>query len=131
MFSKKSPVEYNNVNTIIGEDCSFEGRLSSKGSIRVDGTINGEINVESNLYVGEKGKVLGNVHGSSIFIAGEVHGNVYVVDQLRISSSGKLYGDVDVKTFILDEDAMFEGSCRMHKHKEAADKLDRTSQETA
>lgn len=116
MFNnKKNPVEYSNVNTIIGEDCSFEGLFISKGSIRVDGTIKGEIKLEGNLYVGEKGKVLGNIKGENIFIAGEVQGNIYADEQLRIASTGKLYGDVNIKTFILDEDAMFEGNCKMHK----------------
>lgn len=133
MFSKKGPVEYNNVNTIIGEDCSFEGRLNSRGSIRVDGIIKGEICVENNLYVGDKGKVQGDIKGNSVFIAGEVYGNVYVVEQLRISSSGKLYGDVNVKTFILDEDAMFEGNCKMHKQQETVveKKISYSSQESA
>jgi len=117
MFNnKKSPVEYNNVNTIIGEDCSFEGLFIGKGSIRVDGTIKGEIKLAGNLFVGEKGKVLGNVKGENIFVAGEVQGDIYAEEQLRISATGKLYGDVNIKTFILDEEATFEGNCKMHKH---------------
>lgn len=115
MFNKKNPVEYNNVNTIIGEDCSFEGIFVAKGSIRVDGTIKGEIKIDGNLYVGEKGQVVGDIKGSNVLIAGDVHGNVHADEQLRIASTGKLKGDVNIKTFILDEDAMFEGNCKMHK----------------
>lgn len=123
MFNKKNPVEYNNVNTIIGEDCCFEGLFNSSGSIRIDGTVKGEIKVSGNLYVGENGKVLGNIKGLNIFIAGEVQGNVFSDDQLRISTTGRLYGDVNIKTFILDENATFEGNCKMHKQVATEEKL--------
>ncbi len=126
MFNKKNPVEYNNVNTIIGEDCCFEGLFNSNGSIRIDGTVKGEIKVGGNLYVGEKGKVLGNIKGQNIFIAGEVQGNVFSDEQLRISTSGRLYGDVNIKTFILDEDATFEGNCKMHKQTSPEERLTTT-----
>ncbi|KAB3530350.1 polymer-forming cytoskeletal protein [Alkaliphilus pronyensis] len=113
MFSKKDDVQYTKFNTLLGADCSFEGRINTQGTIRIDGELKGEINVEGNLYIGESGRVIGNVNGSNVFVAGEVQGNIYATGQLRIAAKGKLFGDVHIKSFVLDENAIFEGTCKM------------------
>ncbi|SCY04633.1 bactofilin family protein [Alkaliphilus peptidifermentans] len=113
MFSKKEDVQYTKFTTLIGADCVFEGRLNTKGTIRIEGELKGDINLEGNLYIGETGRLIGNVNGSNVFVAGEVHGNVYATGQLRVAAKGKLYGDVNVKSFVLDENAIFDGNCKM------------------
>ncbi|KAB3529032.1 bactofilin family protein [Alkaliphilus serpentinus] len=116
MLGKKQEVQYTKFNTLIGAECSFEGRLNIKGTIRVEGEFKGEINIDGNLYIGESGRIIGNINSTNVFVAGTVEGNVNASGQLRIASKGKLFGDVDISNFILDEDAIFEGSCKMKRN---------------
>lgn len=115
MLGKKQDIQYTKFNTLIGAECSFEGRLSLNGTIRIDGEFKGELNIDGNLFIGESGRIIGNINSTNVFIAGMVEGNIVAAGQLRIASSGKLFGDVNISNFILDEDAIFEGSCKMQR----------------
>jgi len=115
MFNKKEDIQYSKATTIIGEGCQLEGQLRATGTIRIDGEFKGEIFIEGNLYIGEKGKISGNIKTSNLLVSGEIKGNVEAQEQLRISPGGSLLGDVLAKTFILDENAYFEGNCKMSK----------------
>ncbi len=115
MFNKKEEVQYNRVSTLIDKDCQIEGLLKAQGTVRIDGSFKGDVIVEGNLYIGETGKILGNIQANNLMVAGEIQGNVSASDQLRIATSGCLYGDVRVKIFILDENSVFEGNCKMQR----------------
>lgn len=115
MFNKKEEVQYNRVSTLIDKDCQIEGLLKAQGTVRIDGSFKGDVIVEGNLFIGETGKILGNIQANNLMVAGEIQGNVTTSDQLRIATGGCLYGDVRVKTFILDENSVFEGNCKMQR----------------
>ncbi|MBM7614849.1 bactofilin family protein [Alkaliphilus hydrothermalis] len=115
MFNKKEDIQYSRATTIIGENCKFEGQLRATGTIRIDGEFNGEMFIEGNLYIGEKGNISGNIKTSNLLVSGKIKGNVEAKEQLRISPGGSLLGDVRANTFILDENAYFEGNCKMSK----------------
>ena len=40
---------------------------------------------------------------------------------VRITSNGKVKGDITVKTLVIDEDAFFEGNCKMLNATEASE----------
>lgn len=116
MFNKKQSVEtisQNNFNTLIGKNTIFQGELQAEGTIRIDGEIRGEVSVKGDAYIGETGMILGNIHAVNVVTSGKIEGNVYTSEQLRITTTGKIIGDVKVKSFIVDEDAFFEGKCTM------------------
>lgn len=116
MFNKKQPIEsvsQDKFNTLIGKNTSFQGELNAEGTIRIDGEIKGEVSVKGDAYIGEAGSIIGNIHANNVIVSGKIEGNVYTSEQLRITSTGKVLGDIKVKSFIVDEDAFFEGKCTM------------------
>ncbi|MTI65936.1 MAG: polymer-forming cytoskeletal protein [Firmicutes bacterium] len=112
MFGKK---EINNekIDTLIGKNTRFEGKIEASGTIRLDGILDGDITIEGNVIIGKEGKVKGNIRCSSILVSGVVEGNIIGSDQLRITNTGKVFGDIQVNNFIVDENATFEGNCKM------------------
>lgn len=115
MFGKKETKEINTskIDTLVGKNTTLEGKILTKGTIRLDGTLVGDLEVEGNAVIGEDGKIKGNIICHNIFISGIVQGNISSKEQLVITSTGKLYGDIEVKSFIVDENAIFEGTCKM------------------
>ncbi|WDV47284.1 polymer-forming cytoskeletal protein [Clostridiaceae bacterium M8S5] len=106
----------NHIDTLIGKDSVIEGKIVTNGTLRIDGTINGDLSVKGNIIIGEAGKIKGNLECHNIEISGTVDGNIKCAELLRITDTGKLFGDIDVKSFIVDEDAVFEGNCKMNKN---------------
>lgn len=116
---KKNEVYNGKIDTLIGANTKLIGKIEGKGVIRIDGNIEGDVIVDGNITLGTDGKVIGNIICNNIFISGTVKGNIKCKEQLRLSNTAKLYGDVEVKTLIIDENAIFEGKCKMENDSKA------------
>ena len=101
------------VNTFIGEETSIKGIIHTQRSIRIEGNIDGEINSQGEIYVGQKSKVKANIIGKSVIVAGEVKGNIEAINGLRVTSTGKVYGDISGDHLMIDEGAVYKGKVNM------------------
>ncbi len=103
------------VQTLIAENVTVGGEITSPGAIKVDGIVNGGILSESNVVLGEKSKIIGNVKGTNIIISGYVQGDVLASGQISLTSTANVDGDMIYSGIIIDEGAKFSGSCTMNK----------------
>lgn len=103
----------NAVDTIIGVSVTLKGNIHNKGSIQVNGTIEGEVKSDENIIIGETAKIKGPVIAKKIEASGEVRGLVEASEKLEINPTGKIYGDVNAKTLIIKEGAVFVGKSIM------------------
>jgi len=117
MFSKKRAASFSRIDSLIGKNCFFDGVIKSSGTLRIDGEVKGEVISEENIFLSESGKIAGDVKATNILISGKVTGNIIATDSLRITSSGQLIGDSNTKTFVIDENAVFEGKSTQYKEK--------------
>ncbi len=114
MFGKRpEAVQPKGVDTIIGRETQITGRLVAGGTIRVDGRVEGEIETDGDVVVGEPGKVAASIRARNVTIAGEVQGNIHAAGRLELVPSGKLYGDVEVAILAIEDGAIFKGMCEM------------------
>lgn len=110
---KKIQENADKIDTLIGQNTKLIGKVEANGTIRIDGEIDGDVVVDGNITIGTDGKITGNINGNNIFIYGTVHGNIKCREYLRLGNTAKLFGDVEVKTLIIDENAVFQGKCKM------------------
>lgn len=111
--SKLKEVRARTTDTLIGAGTVIEGKLHSEASIRVDGTVRGNIHCKGDLYVGAKAVLHSDVEAANIHHAGKIHGTVTTGGTLFITQSGKIYGDLDVARIQIAEGAVFEGTIIM------------------
>lgn len=119
------------VETLIGSECNFEGRLESQGAIRIEGRFEGEIKTESDVIVGEKGRTQANIEAANLFLAGQLQGNVVVSGRLEIASTGRLEGDVWAQVISIEPGGFFQGYCHMSQGSAGATKALPSSQSTS
>jgi cytoskeletal protein CcmA (bactofilin family) len=110
------------INAFLGKDTEFEGKLSFKGAVRIDGGFMGEIFTEGTLIVGESAVIKSDIHVSHIIISGEIRGNIVADSRIEIHAPGKVFGNIQAPTVILEEGVIFEGNCRMQKIEKDKDK---------
>lgn len=99
--------------TIISNGVKVEGKVSSNGSIRLDGIIQGDILCQGNITIGESGEVYGKVNGQSITIGGKVEGIVNAKEKLILEAKADLKGDVFTKILVVEAGARFDGKSNM------------------
>jgi len=99
--------------TIISYGVKVEGKVSSNGSIRLDGTIQGDIICQGSVTIGESGEVFGKVNGQSITIGGKVEGMINAKEKLMLESKADLKGDIYTKILVVEAGARFDGKSNM------------------
>ncbi len=118
----KGNAKSGDVEAILGENTSFEGKMGFEGMARLDGKFDGEIFSGDILIIGETAAVNAEINVSSLLIDGKVSGNVSATGKIEIHSTGKLYGNITTPTLVIEEGGLFDGTCKMEKGGEAAAK---------
>lgn len=95
--------------TFVAEDCEIHGSINSSGNARIEGKIEGTINIGGDLVIGQNALIKANIEAQTVTIAGEVHGNIKAKDLLELSSTARLYGDINTKQLKIDQGARFVG----------------------
>ena len=102
-----------NVDSLIGENIKIIGKIEGNGNLRIDGMVDGDIDYNGNIVIGETGKVNGDISAGEISLAGTIEGNISSSSKMVILPTGKLIGNIQVPSFIIHENAIFEGNCKM------------------
>ena len=89
------------------------GTIIADGDIRIDGTVEGEMQCAGKVVIGEKGLIKGTVSCQNAEIMGLLDGKITCSQQLSLRASGKIVGDVHTKTLIVEPGAVFNGTCAM------------------
>ena len=103
------------ISTIIGMSAECNGDFTADGAIRIDGTINGNVVVTDTVIVGASGCINGDIHAQKVVIGGEVYGNLDVPEKVELTSTARLIGDITTNGLVIDEKAIFQGSCHMNQ----------------
>jgi cytoskeletal protein CcmA (bactofilin family) len=100
--------------TIISAGVLIEGKMSSNGNIRIDGTINGNVTADGNITVGENGEINGEINGEAVTVGGRVMGSVTAKEKLTLEAKSYLKGDLLTKILVIDAGAIFDGKSSMN-----------------
>ena len=94
----------------ISEGLKIKGEVQGTEDLRVDGEIEGKINLPGAVVViGPKGRVNGDVQAREVVLEGSVRGNLAARERVRIATTGKLEGDVAAERLVVEEGAHVSG----------------------
>ena len=94
----------------IGQGVTIEGTITSKQDIRIDGHVQGTIEVgDQELVLGPNSDVKADVNARSVLVGGKLEGDVTVTERLQIQSTGVLLGDVVAPRLIIQDGGMLRG----------------------
>ncbi len=111
---KSKTYNENKVVTMIGPGTLLTGEIKCKGTIRIEGAVDGTVKSEDSIVVLESGRIKGNLAAGQVIISGEVKGDVKAVDRIEIAARGKVVGDIAAPRISIHEGVLFEGQCTMN-----------------
>ena len=106
---------FGNLTAFIDQGSEFEGKLSFKDTVRIDGTFSGEISSDNTLIVGESGQIMATINSVCVVISGLVEGNIRASEQIVLHKTARVSGDLEAPSVIMEEGAQLNGSLKMGK----------------
>jgi cytoskeletal protein CcmA (bactofilin family) len=112
MKEKERKVDESKISGFFDDGTEFNGDLKFTGSFRIDGYFHGRIDSESQLIIGERGKVDADVHIGFALINGEFRGTIQATERIEIHSHGRVFGTIQTPKLVIAEGAYLEASCQ-------------------
>lgn len=97
--------------SLIASHLEVKGDLIGAGDLKIDGKVQGSINLDGNLVMSESAEVKGNITSVNFECNGFIEGNIFVKERFTIRSKSKIIGDIKTKILIIEEGAEINGKC--------------------
>ncbi len=83
----------NGKRMVVPEGVVIEGSLSSASETEIAGQVNGDVTVDTKLYLGKSACIKGNVRTATCKVDGIVEGKIDCSQELQLGESGELHSD--------------------------------------
>jgi cytoskeletal protein CcmA (bactofilin family) len=103
------------ITALMGKGAEFQGQLSFKGTVRIDGRFLGSIASEGKLVLGKDAHVEGTISVGELEMHGALQGDVSVARRTLLHDSAKLTGSLHTALLAMEEGAMLQGDLQMSK----------------
>ena len=116
MFSEK---QKNNTEDLskeqnkIAQGTSYNGDITSQGSFRIEGKVEGTIKTSGKIVIGKTGEVEGEINCETADIEGAFKGDISVNSTLILRSTAKINGNADIDKLSVEPGAIFNATCTM------------------
>ena len=97
------------INTIIGKGSSITGNLRINGFVRLDGDIDGNLETDGNIIIGDTARIKGDVKAKAVIVGGIVAGNIIAQESVKLLSNSAVLGDVISRKVQVEDKATFHG----------------------
>lgn len=103
----------NGLQSLLGQGVECDGSARVQGTLRLDGSFEGRLEVGEALIIGHTGRFVGKAVGRTVVIAGSFEGEVMGTEQVELQKGARLHGDVLTRSLVIEPGVFFQGSCRM------------------
>ena len=98
---------------LLGAGAEFEGKLTFKGTVRIDAKFTGSIVTNDVLVVGEHARIDAEITCGTVVVQGEVNGNIKAKSAVELHRSAKVHGDVETPSLMIEKGAILQGAVKM------------------
>ena len=98
-----------NGKDVLSSDVEIKGSIKFQKELLIDGKVEGEINSDGVLTIGENADIRGEIKTKSITVYGKVQGNITVGERCELKSRCTLQGDLKAARLVIEEGATFIG----------------------
>ncbi len=97
------------VISIVGAGMTMEGDSETDGSIRIEGTIRGNVRAGKSVVIGKDGLLEGNIYTQDAVIGGRILGAVYAESHLELQETSEISGEIQARQIRVKDGAVFQG----------------------
>ena len=93
----------------LSSDVKIKGSITLQKELLIDGKLQGQINSNGVVTIGESADIRGEIQTKSVTVYGKVHGNI-TAERCELKSTCTVEGDLKAPRLIVEEGATFIGT---------------------
>lgn len=101
------------VSAFVGKGVDFKGTISYQGTVRIDGTLDGEIQTEGILLVGEEAVLKAKISAGTVICKGKITGDITAKEKIKLRAPAVVMGGVKTPMLSIEEGVTFNGTLDM------------------
>lgn len=101
------------MNAHLSQGATIEGKLTFKGSVQIDGRVEGEIIAEDTVVLGESAVVIAKITAAKVVAQGRIEGDIEASQRLELKAPASVTGNIRTPSLVIHEGVTFEGRSDM------------------
>ena len=101
------------LSAFVGKGVEFKGTISYSGTVRIDGSLEGEIRTDGTLLIGEDAVIQAKVSAGRIVCKGKITGNVVAKEGVKLRAPSVITGSVKTPMLSMEDGVLFSGGLEM------------------
>ena len=101
------------ISAFVGKGVEFKGTISYSGTVRIDGYLDGEINTDGILLIGEDAVLQAKITAGTVVCKGKITGDIVAKEQVKLRAPAVLNGSVKSPLLSMEDGVLFNGSLEM------------------
>lgn len=106
-----------NSKNVLNSDVEIKGNLKFAGELTFDGKLEGEIQTDGILNLGDSAVVNGAINAQSVVVRGKINGNINAKEKIEIKAKTELFGDIRAAKLVIEEGVTFVGKTEVNPNK--------------
>ncbi len=101
----------------MASDVEIKGNLKFSGEMSFDGKLDGEIQTDGVLNLGDSAIINGHINAQTVVVRGKVNGNINAKEKIEIKTKAELFGDIKAAKLVVEEGVTFVGKTEVNPNK--------------
>ena len=99
--------------TYFGKNLRITGTVSGEGSSIIQGSFEGELNLNGQLKISQGAKIRGNLKAADIYVNGNVEGTIAASKKIHVDNTARIKGRIITPKISVQEGSVFDGEIQM------------------
>jgi cytoskeletal protein CcmA (bactofilin family) len=106
-------VSADSVIAFVGKGVAFKGVITYSGTVRIDGSLDGEIHTDGGLIVGPEAAITAKITAGSVVSEGTITGDIHAAERITLLSPAVMNGSLQTPVLSIEEGVRMNGTLEM------------------
>lgn len=112
-FTGGRPVPADTVMAFIGKGVAFKGVITYSGTVRIDGTLDGEIHTDGGLIAGASAVITAQIAAGTVECEGTITGDIHAAERITLLAPAAVQGNLKTPVLSIEEGVRMNGTLEM------------------
>jgi cytoskeletal protein CcmA (bactofilin family) len=103
------------LDTVIGQGTRVQGEFQVSGCLRLDGRIEGRVEVSETFMAGQRSLLRGGLQCRDAVFAGRIEGDIVAVGAVELQTGAEVLGNITCGSIVIQRGCVFQGNCTMQR----------------